>query len=190
MAATNNVGKISQVIGAVVDVIFEDRLPAILSALETSNNGQTLVLEVAQHLGENTVRTIAMDATEGLTRGQDVTELVPKFRAEASAAGRDPDALEISAYGCPPQKELVTRLRDAGVSRVVFFVPSAKEDVVDPRVGMLVRKRVGDAVEGGEALAQVHAVSDARAWAERIRSCFTIGDGPAERTGRVLERID
>ncbi|HZV56307.1 MAG TPA: F0F1 ATP synthase subunit beta, partial [Sphingobium sp.] len=74
MAATNNVGKISQVIGAVVDVIFEDRLPAILSALETSNNGQRLVLEVAQHLGENTVRTIAMDSTDGLTRGQDVTD--------------------------------------------------------------------------------------------------------------------
>jgi F-type H+-transporting ATPase subunit beta len=74
MAATNNVGKISQVIGAVVDVIFPDRLPAILSALETSNNGQRLVLEVAQHLGENTVRTIAMDSTDGLTRGQDVTD--------------------------------------------------------------------------------------------------------------------
>ncbi|KQM17307.1 F0F1 ATP synthase subunit beta [Novosphingobium sp. Leaf2] len=65
-------GKISQVIGAVVDVTFEGELPAILSALETSNNGQKLVLEVAQHLGENTVRTIAMDGTDGLTRGQDV----------------------------------------------------------------------------------------------------------------------
>ena len=74
MATTNNVGKIAQVIGAVVDVIFEDELPAILNALETSNNGQRLVLEVAQHLGENTVRTIAMDATEGLTRGQVVTD--------------------------------------------------------------------------------------------------------------------
>ena len=66
-------GKISQVIGAVVDVMFEGDLPAILSALETDNNGQRLVLEVAQHLGENTVRTIAMDATDGLTRGQPVT---------------------------------------------------------------------------------------------------------------------
>jgi F-type H+-transporting ATPase subunit beta len=75
MAATsNNVGKISQIIGAVVDVIFPNDLPAILSALETSNNGQKLVLEVAQHLGENTVRTIAMDSTEGLTRGQEVTD--------------------------------------------------------------------------------------------------------------------
>lgn len=66
-------GKISQVIGAVVDVTFESGLPAILTALETENNGQKLVLEVAQHLGENTVRTIAMDGTDGLTRGQPVS---------------------------------------------------------------------------------------------------------------------
>ena len=65
-------GTISQVIGAVVDVQFPGELPAILSALETKNGDNTLVLEVAQHLGENTVRTIAMDATEGLTRGQEV----------------------------------------------------------------------------------------------------------------------
>src|SRR6478736_192163 len=71
---TNNVGRVSQVIGAVVDVAFENELPAILSALETDNNGNRLVLEVAQHLGENTVRTIAMDSTEGLTRGQTVTD--------------------------------------------------------------------------------------------------------------------
>jgi F-type H+-transporting ATPase subunit beta len=66
-------GTIAQVIGAVVDVAFEGELPAILTALETDNNGQRLVLEVAQHLGENTVRTIAMDSTDGLTRGQSVT---------------------------------------------------------------------------------------------------------------------
>jgi F-type H+/Na+-transporting ATPase subunit beta len=65
-------GTISQVIGAVVDVQFPGELPAILTALETKNNGKTLVLEVAQHLGENTVRTIAMDATEGLVRGSEV----------------------------------------------------------------------------------------------------------------------
>ncbi|WP_209348106.1 F0F1 ATP synthase subunit beta [Pontixanthobacter sp. CEM42] len=65
-------GTIAQIIGAVVDVAFPGELPAILSALETKNGDQTLVLEVAQHLGENTVRTIAMDATEGLTRGQEV----------------------------------------------------------------------------------------------------------------------
>ena len=68
--ATNNVGRVSQVIGAVVDVTFPDALPAILSALETINQGNRLVLEVAQHLGENVVRTIAMDSTDGLTRGQ------------------------------------------------------------------------------------------------------------------------
>src|SRR6188508_2599013 len=68
----NLVGSIAQVIGAVVDVAFEGELPPILAALETDNNGNRLVLEVAQHLGENIVRTIAMDATEGLTRGQDV----------------------------------------------------------------------------------------------------------------------
>ncbi|MDS9467664.1 F0F1 ATP synthase subunit beta [Paracoccus sp. MBLB3053] len=67
-------GKITQVIGAVVDVQFDGQLPAILNALETENNGKRLVLEVAQHLGENTVRTIAMDATEGLVRGLPVTD--------------------------------------------------------------------------------------------------------------------
>jgi len=67
-------GKVTQVIGAVVDVRFEGELPAILNALNTENNGKKLVLEVAQHLGENTVRTIAMDATEGLVRGQEVAD--------------------------------------------------------------------------------------------------------------------
>ena len=67
-----------------------------------------------------------------LGRGEDPARLVPSFRKEAAAAGRDPDALEVSIYGCPPQKELLTRLRDTGVTRAVFFVPSAKEDVVLP----------------------------------------------------------
>ena len=67
-------GKISQVIGAVVDVQFDDHLPPILNALEADNQGNRLVLEVAQHLGENTVRTIAMDTSEGLVRGQEVTD--------------------------------------------------------------------------------------------------------------------
>jgi len=71
---TNNVGRISQIIGAVVDVTFDGPLPAILSALETFNNGQRLILEVAQHLGESTVRTIAMDSTDGLTRGHEVKD--------------------------------------------------------------------------------------------------------------------
>jgi F-type H+-transporting ATPase subunit beta len=67
-------GKISQVIGAVVDVQFDGELPEILNALETQNGDIRLVLEVAQHLGERTVRTIAMDSTEGLVRGQEVTD--------------------------------------------------------------------------------------------------------------------
>src|SRR5499426_1983356 len=70
----NPVGKITQVIGAVVDVQFDGHLPAILNALETKNQGSRLVLEVAQHLGELTVRTVAMDSTEGLVRGQEVTD--------------------------------------------------------------------------------------------------------------------
>ncbi|TLP46916.1 MULTISPECIES: F0F1 ATP synthase subunit beta [Cohaesibacter] len=73
MAASKATGRITQVIGAVVDVQFEGELPPILNALETDNNGNRLVLEVALHLGENTVRTIAMDSTEGLVRGQPVT---------------------------------------------------------------------------------------------------------------------
>ena len=70
----NQNGRITQVIGAVVDVQFEGHLPAILNAIETKNGGNRLVLEVAQHLGESTVRTIAMDTTEGLVRGQEVTD--------------------------------------------------------------------------------------------------------------------
>ncbi len=72
--ADNQVGKIRQVTGAVVDVQFDGHLPAILNALETTNQGNRLVLEVAQHLGEGMVRTIAMDSTEGLVRGQDVSD--------------------------------------------------------------------------------------------------------------------
>ena len=73
-AASGAKGRIAQVIGAVVDVQFDDHLPEILNALETTNQGNRLVLEVAQHLGENTVRCIAMDTSEGLTRGQEVTD--------------------------------------------------------------------------------------------------------------------
>src|SRR6201984_1876867 len=69
-----NVGHITQVIGAVVDVHFDGHLPAILNALETENQGNRLVLEVAQQLGENTVRTVAMDTSEGLVRGQEVRD--------------------------------------------------------------------------------------------------------------------
>jgi|TARA_B100000282_G_scaffold23203_1_gene15317 F-type H+-transporting ATPase subunit beta len=71
---TKNSGKIKQVLGAVVDVSFEDKLPQILDALVVKHEKKDLVLEVAQHLGENTVRTIAMDSTDGLVRGQEVTD--------------------------------------------------------------------------------------------------------------------
>jgi F-type H+-transporting ATPase subunit beta len=79
-ATPTNLRRVSQVIGAVVDVTFDSDLPEILSALTTDNNGSKLVLEVAQHLGESTVRTIAMDSTDGLTRGQPVTDTGSQIR--------------------------------------------------------------------------------------------------------------
>src|SRR4051812_10658090 len=72
--AKNNVGVVAQVMGAVVDVKFEGDLPAILNALTLENKGKKLVLEVAQHIGESTVRCIAMDSTDGLVRGQKVED--------------------------------------------------------------------------------------------------------------------
>ena len=73
-AMSTKTGKVTQVIGAVVDVQFDGHLPYILNALEVQDNEIRLVLEVSQHLGESTVRTIAMDATEGLVRGQKVLD--------------------------------------------------------------------------------------------------------------------
>ena len=84
-APANQTGHITQVIGAVVDVQFEGHLPAILNAIETKNGGNRLVLEVAQHLGESTVRTIAMDTTEGLVRGQEVTDTGAPIRVPVGA---------------------------------------------------------------------------------------------------------
>ena len=72
--ASNTIGRIKQIIGAVVDVQFDGELPAILNALKVDNQGKILILEVAQHLGENTVRTIAMDSTDGLVRGHEATD--------------------------------------------------------------------------------------------------------------------
>jgi len=73
--AKDNIGQITQITGAVIDVRFKSgELPNILNALELQHEGKRLVLEVAQHLGENMVRTIAMDSTDGLQRGQDVTD--------------------------------------------------------------------------------------------------------------------
>jgi F-type H+-transporting ATPase subunit beta len=72
--ANNKVGRIVQITGAVVDVRFDGELPKILNALHVQNQGKTLVLEIAQHLGEQTVRTIAMDTTDGLVRGQEAVD--------------------------------------------------------------------------------------------------------------------
>src|SRR6202008_223118 len=83
--AANQVGRVTQVMGAVVDVQFEGHLPAILNSLETKNGGNRLVLEVAQHLGESTVRTIAMDTTEGLVRGQEVSDTGAPIRVPVGA---------------------------------------------------------------------------------------------------------
>ncbi len=80
MASDKNIGRVRQVTGAVVDVQFDEKLPEILSALEIDNHGNRLVLEVSQHLGENTVRCIAMDATEGLVRGQEVVDTGDSIR--------------------------------------------------------------------------------------------------------------
>ena len=83
---TNNVGRVAQVIGAVVDVQFDTQIPEILTALETRVEDRRLVLEVAQHLGENTVRTIAMDSTDGLVRGQSVTDTGSQIRVPVGPA--------------------------------------------------------------------------------------------------------
>ena len=72
--AKNNVGKVTQVLGAVVDVQFEGELPFIQNALNVKNGDSTVVLEVAQELGEKTVRCIAMDSTEGMVRGSEVVD--------------------------------------------------------------------------------------------------------------------
>ncbi|MGH6988464.1 MAG: F0F1 ATP synthase subunit beta [Stellaceae bacterium] len=72
--ATNTIGTVTQIMGAVVDIKFDGELPSILNALHVENQGKTLTLEVAQHLGENTVRTIAMDTTDGLARGAQATD--------------------------------------------------------------------------------------------------------------------
>ena len=83
---TNSIGRITQIIGAVVDVEFSGKLPLILNALETENQGNKIILEVAQQLGENTVRAIAMDTTEGLVRGQEVRDLGAPIRVPVGEA--------------------------------------------------------------------------------------------------------
>lgn len=85
-AQAKSTGRITQVLGAVVDIQFDSDMPAIMSALNVSNDGVNLVLEVAQHLGENTVRAIAMDSTEGLVRGQQVVNTGAPIQMPVGAA--------------------------------------------------------------------------------------------------------
>ena len=125
IATSNNVGRISQVIGAVVDVSFpQGQLPAILSALETQVDGRKLVLEVAQHLGESTVRTIAMDSTEGLTRGQTVTDTGSQIRVPV---GPPHKALLVSETSA----DLMYTPKVAGVA-ANWMLESIRQNGLDP----------------------------------------------------------
>ena len=129
-------GSVAQVIGAVVDVAFEGDLPAILTALETDNNGNRLVLEVAQHLGENTVRTIAMDATEGLTRGQKVTNTGAQISVPVGpqTLGRIPSAVGYQptlATDMGNLQERITSTTKGSITSVqAIYVPA--DDLTDP----------------------------------------------------------
>ncbi len=123
-------GKISQVISAVVDVTFDDgNMPAILNALETDNNGKRLVLEVAQHLGENTVRTIAMDSTDGLVRGAEVRDL-----GEPISVPVGPETLGriMDVIGNPIDErgEVKTKQRMAIHQKAPEFVDQSTEDEI------------------------------------------------------------
>jgi F-type H+-transporting ATPase subunit beta len=122
-------GRISQVIGAVVDVSFDGHLPKILSALETDNNGQRLVLEVAQHLGENTVRTIAMDSTEGLTRGQAVTDTGNQIQVPVGPAtlGR---ILNVVGEPIDERGPVATDLRAPIHAQAPLFVDQSTESAI------------------------------------------------------------
>ena len=111
-------GKITQVIGAVVDVQFQGQLPEILTALECDNSGNRLVLEVAQHLGEATVRTIAMDTTEGLKRGDKVTDTGSPIKVPVG-----PETLGriINVIGEPVSVTLLPLLRPSVLSMAIVL---------------------------------------------------------------------
>ena len=126
----NMKGKIAQVIGAVVDVEFDGHLPSILNALETENQGKRLVLEVAQHLGENTVRTIAMDATEGLVRGQEVRDTGDSIKIPVGPAtlGR------IMNVVGEPIDEAGPIVSDVGTRSIHKPAPAFKDQKTQPEV--------------------------------------------------------
>ena len=105
-------GKITQIIGAVVDVKFDGELPEILTALECNNAGNRLVLEVAQHLGESSVRTIAMDATEGLKRGDEVIDTGSPIKVPVG-----PETLGriVNVIGEPIDEKVKLKLKKVGL---------------------------------------------------------------------------
>ena len=107
----NKEGKITQIIGAVIDVSFEEELPEIYTALQVDNQGNKLILEVAQHLGEGSVRTIAMDSTEGLKRGDVVTNTGSPISVPVG-----PETLGriINVIGEPLMKRVKLKLKKSG----------------------------------------------------------------------------
>merc|ERR1712141_654004 len=126
-------GKVVSVIGAVVDVQFEDGLPEILNALEVENRSPKLILEVAQHLGENTVRTIAMDGTEGLIRGQVVNDtgnpiMIPGGPARPLRQGRQDWSVRWSRCGQDCLDHGADQQRGQGSRRLLRLCRSGRED--------------------------------------------------------------
>src|SRR5471032_3028440 len=125
----NQTGRITQVIGAVVDVQFEGHLPAILNAIETTNQGSRLVLEVAQHLGESTVRTVAMDTTEGLVRGQEVNDTGLAIGEPVDEAGPIPHTERRPIHAAAPKYTDQSTEADilvTGIKVVDLLAPYAK----------------------------------------------------------------
>ncbi len=124
--ANNTIGRVSQIIGAVVDCTFEGDLPPILNALKVDNNGKVLVLEVAQHLGEHAVRTIAMDTTDGLVRG---TEVVDTGDAIRVPVGPETLGRILNVIGEPiDERGPVGATRTAGIHRAApAYVDQATE---------------------------------------------------------------
>ena len=128
--ANNLSGKISQILGAVIDVEFEGELPSILNALEVDNNGNRLILEVAQHLGENAVRTIAMDSTDGLVRGQIATDTGSPISISKSLNRSLSSAFLIVSRGVPSSLTLYLSNTPASFKSTAKFRP-----VCPPNVG-------------------------------------------------------
>ena len=141
-------GKITRVVGPVVDVSFESGIPAILNALHTTNAGKRLVLEVAQHLGENTVRTIAMDATEGLARGQEVTDTGAPITVQV---GPDNLGRILNVVGEPIDE--MGELKSKHTRPIHVDAPEFKEQATETRIletGIKVVDLLAPYVKGGK----------------------------------------